>query len=145
MKKRITSIVALLSFVFVLSIVQASAQHVESVRIAIPFDFQVGNKLLPAGSYRLARVQTFVPSDRSLTLIGLDVNKSIILKASSVDNHNESTTSGMTFLRYGSEYFLSEINYGERKIRLHKPSSDDIMSAQNRAMKPEVITVVFYR
>lgn len=145
MKKRITNVLALLSFVFVLSVMQISAQHTESVRIAIPFDFQVGSKLLPAGEYRVARLKTFVPSDQSLMLAGLDVDESILLKASSVDNRGKATNSGMIFLRYGSEYFLSQVNYGERRIMLHKPSSDDILSARNRNMKPEVITIAFYR
>lgn len=145
MKKHITKMLTLLSFVFVLSVVQTNAQNVESVRIAIPFDFQVGSKMLPAGNYRVSRLQTVVPNFRSLMLTEVDGNGSVVLRASTVDYGAESEESGMVFLRYGSEYFLSAITFGDKKIMLHKPSSGDILSAHNRNMKPEVVTVVFYR
>lgn len=145
MKKHITNILALLSFVFVLSVAQAGAQHIENVRVIIPFDFQASSKMLPAGEYRVVRLNTFTPTYRALRLVGLDGNSSTILKASSVDSRDESLESGLTFLRYGSEYFLSEVSYGSKKVTLNKPSSDDILTAANRKMKPEIITVVFYR
>lgn len=54
MKKYLISIVTLFSFVFVLSVASTFAQSVRSLRVHIPFEFQIDKKTLPAGDYRIA-------------------------------------------------------------------------------------------
>jgi hypothetical protein len=113
--KRITAI-ALLTIAGFVTAGGALAQD-HGVKATVPFDFNVGYKLLPAGTYTIASAGTGAieirSSDRSIAVM------STVLAAS-----NEPAKSGeLVFDRYGDQYFLSEVLCPSAALNVHLPTS----------------------
>jgi hypothetical protein len=99
--KRITAI-ALLAITNLVMAGNSIAQS-HGVRAAVPFDFTVGGKLLPAGTY------TIKPSSGSVIVI---TNRDKPVSALTLVNPDSNKSPGrgkLLFHRYGDQYFLSEI------------------------------------
>lgn len=141
MKKHFISIAALFSFVLVLSVASTFAQSVRSVRVNIPFEFQVGKKTLPAGDYRVAAPPATI-GVRTLLLSGINEHVNNFLSISSVGTRDESRASSLVFRRYGDVYFLAEINVGNNKITLRRTGAEDKLIAQ-KSIDPEIVAVKF--
>jgi hypothetical protein len=87
------------------------------VRANVPFDFTVGDKLLPAGTYTIKEQSEHVimvkNHDKPITTLIL-VN----------GDGNRSPNGGkLKFHRYGSQYFLSEILCDQASMNLQVPRS----------------------
>jgi hypothetical protein len=87
------------------------------VRANVPFDFTVGDKLLPAGTYTIKEQSDHViliqNHDKPIAAISL-VN----------GDANRSPNGGkLKFHRYGSQYFLSEILCEQASMNLQVPTS----------------------
>jgi len=107
MKKQIYTMAAMLMLIGVLA-VTAEAQSVNgvSLRANIPFEFSVGDKLLPAGEYRIQQVN---PSSDLATLQFATVNGDarVLVRVRSIRGNAKRTA--LVFNRYGSSYFLSTL------------------------------------
>lgn len=102
MMKRAFTILALLTALTVGSIY---AQTGTTVAATIPFQFHVGDRLMPAGEYRLTQNNlggTTLTSKDDATL-------RLFLATNSVGNGEESKGSRLEFHRYGDSYFLWRI------------------------------------
>ncbi len=90
-------LIALAVAVVALSAVNAVAQNVG--RADIPFNFIVGNRMLPAGSYAVIHREP-----RVITL----VSATEIVGTTVTPGHNETreATSSLVFRRIGQQYFL---------------------------------------
>ena len=87
------------------------------VRATIPFDFTVGNKLLPAGTYIIKE-----QSDHMIVIQNHD--KPIAMLSLVNGDSNRSPNGGkLKFHRYGSQYFLSEILCDQANMNLQVPTS----------------------
>ena len=99
--KRITAI-ALFTLASILGAGNALAQS-DEVRATVPFDFTVGNKLLPAGNYSI----TSVSND------GIEIRnreKHVAVLALAFPDGNQSENGGkLVFDKYAGQYFLREI------------------------------------
>jgi hypothetical protein len=97
--KRITAIA---SFVLasLISAGSVSAQD-HTVRATVPFDFTVGNKLLPSGTYTIT-------SDTPNVIVFQNGGRYLAMSTVYADD-NQSTTGKLVFKKYGDQYFLSEI------------------------------------
>ena len=75
------------------------------VRATVPFDFTVGTKLLPAGTYTIA------PLSGSATVIVIRSHDKPIAALSLVHQDGNKSPNGgkLLFHKYGGQYFLSEI------------------------------------
>ncbi|MGH9851117.1 MAG: hypothetical protein ACREBD_14860 [Blastocatellia bacterium] len=74
--------------------------------IQIPFDFQVGAKLLPAGKYVIKRD----PQTPQLLLIqGAEQNTLVTVHTITLDLSQEPARPGLTFRGYGKQRFLAEV------------------------------------
>lgn len=74
-----------------------------AVHADVPFDFTVGDKLLPAGSYTIASLSSGVIEIRSR-------DRQISLMTMTSPDSNESANGGkLVFDKYGDQYFLSEV------------------------------------
>jgi len=91
----------------------ASAQsHEYLIRVQVPFEFQAGGKLLPAGKYVIRRASQ---SPSFLLIQCLDQN---IWAAVHTIPHSLSkapTRTSLTFNKYGEKCFLSEVKVLERE------------------------------
>ena len=87
------------------------------VRATVPFDFTVGDKLLPAGTYTIKE-----QSDHVIMVTNHD--KPIAMVSLVNGDSNRSPNGGkLKFHRYGSQYFLSEILCDQADMNLQVPTS----------------------
>jgi hypothetical protein len=87
------------------------------VRATVPFDFTVGNKLLPAGTY--------IIKEQSNHMIVIQNHDKPIAMLSLVNGDSNRSPNGgkLKFHRYGSQYFLSEILCDQANMNLQVPTS----------------------
>ncbi len=83
------------------------------LKAKIPFDFRIGDKLMPAGEYRVQHQSTL------LTLRQEGGDHAAASRLTGPSSRRESTEKGiLQFTRYGNEYFLSKVfNAGARDGR----------------------------
>ena len=86
-----------------------TASHLQAldsneVRANIPFDFIVGGKTLPAGSY-----QFFTDRDHILVVRNLKESTGALSQINGLSS-NQSSDNNVVFHKYGNRYFLSEIH-----------------------------------
>src|SRR5882672_5099918 len=107
MKVRILALAFTVAMFSLLTVVTASAQLEGRIKATIPFDFIVGDKVMPAGEYTIERVQ---PSDGELILIRSDDNTShIIVDANGAYTPNAPKDTELLFDRIGDKNFLRDM------------------------------------
>jgi hypothetical protein len=117
MKKQILVAAAALVWT-TLAPTQSHAQ--QAAQANIPFEFQVGNKTMPAGEYKVLRVSS---NDAAVQLIQrTDSSVSTFALTNAIDGIGKSTQPKLVFHCYDSECFLSEIWTGSVSGRLLLPS-----------------------
>jgi hypothetical protein len=78
----------------------------EAMTADIPFAFYVGGKLMPAGSYRLKAVSFGSP------VMNIANDRGDSTMVGTMPALNKQPSNGrLVFSRYGSEYFLSELDW----------------------------------
>ena len=112
--KRITAI-AFLSIVSFFTAGSALAQY-RTVQATVPFDFTVGNKLLPSGTYTITPVSSGI-----IEIQNFDKHVTV-LSAFSQDSH-ESQSGKLVFDKYGDHYFLTEILCRSAEMNVSLPPS----------------------
>jgi hypothetical protein len=113
--KRITAIALLAIANFAMA--GSSFAQSNGVRANVPFDFTVGNDLLPAGTY------TIKPQSTSVIVIK-NHDKPIAVLSLVHQDGNKSTNGGkLTFHKYGDQYFLSEILSDGANMNVEIPTS----------------------
>jgi hypothetical protein len=100
MKRIITA--TIFAFTVILSVGRTLAQT-PAIRVNVPFNFTVGDKLLPAGLYTITMPSTgvidIVSRDRHISMWSMGVP----------DNREPEHDGELVFARYGNQYFLHEI------------------------------------
>jgi len=87
------------------------------VRATIPFDFRVGQRVMPAGSYTLTQTSA------ALFLRKEDGTRASAISLTNPTYHSgASNNAGLEFNRYGSVYFLSKLwgadpSYGRELVK----------------------------
>lgn len=104
MKRQAFSLISLLSLLLVAGSAIAQTIH---VRANIPFNFAVGNKTFPAGTYD---VGTIGQSDTTVLLLqSRDSNSSMMVGSNPAQNLKPADKTKLVFNQYGNRYFLSQI------------------------------------
>lgn len=108
MKKQISAAATMLMLIGILA-VTAEAQSVNgvSIRANIPFEFSVGDKLLPAGEYRIQQVNP--SSDLAMLQIANANGEARVLVRVQSMRAGDTNRTALVFNRYGSNYFLSTL------------------------------------
>jgi hypothetical protein len=108
-----------------LSIVTAGECRAQarSLEVNVPFAFEVGDKTLPAGSYRVESVPTGAGVLERLFSENGDVRLTISTIATT--SNNGSPTSALVFHQYGNCYFLAQIRTGDGHAREVFPSRQE--------------------
>jgi hypothetical protein len=104
MKRQAFSLVSLLTLLLVAGSAFAQTVH---VRGNIPFNFAVGNKTLPAGTYDVGTIDT--RNSKILLLKARDGNTSMMLNSNAAENLKPADKTKLVFNQYGNRYFLSQI------------------------------------
>ena len=87
------------------------------VRATIPFDFTVGDKLLPPGTYTIT-------SFDSHELWIRNHDRSVSVATMALPGRNDPGTTGkLVFNKYGDQYFLREIVCGSASVNAALPAS----------------------
>ena len=104
MKKQVLMVLTTLSLFVTLAAVSAYAQSDMRLRVNIPFEFSVGQKLLPAGEYNVSYVvQGF------LVIRSVDYSATYVFPTNSTRSSKTRNESSLVFNQYGDQYFLATI------------------------------------
>jgi hypothetical protein len=85
--------------------VSARAQDADAVVVSVPFEFVAGSATLPAGEYRIDRVNPGV--NRELAIRGYNKGNAFLLPLEFADGSSNEPT--LSFEHVGGKYFLSRI------------------------------------
>src|ERR1700758_4412825 len=88
----------------------AKAQDSDQLTVTIPYEFVVGNKTLPAGTYRLNHVSDL--SDSALVLSSFE-NRTGVVVLPSVWESARAGKAGLIFEHLDGQYFLTRIDTAE--------------------------------
>ena len=96
--KRITALV----LVAIANFAMASTSFAQSngVRATVPFDFTVGSKLVPAGTYTIS-------SESPNTILIQNGDRHVAIFSSAYADGKQSTTGKLVFHKYGNAYFVA--------------------------------------
>ncbi len=108
MKQQAFRVVAAVGFLLLVTCASASAQTEPGIRsVRIPFPFTVGEKRLPAGEYRVARVRG--DSELAWLIRRRDGRGAAMALTSLVKGGERREEARLVFRRYGAESFLAQI------------------------------------
>jgi len=121
MKRQAFSLISLFSLLLVTGSAIAQTVH---VRGNIPFNFAVGSKTFPAGTYDIGSVDSL--DGKTLLVQATDGNASLMVNSNAAENLNPADKTKLVFNQYGNRYFLSEIwvNGATRGHQLPKTSRE---------------------
>jgi hypothetical protein len=110
-----TTVLALLTAALI-SMGSACA-HAQAPRFTVPFDFTVGNQVLPAGSYQVS----YYPTKTAILIRSQDERFQAFATTLFAD---PSTGVGkLIFTKYGNQYFLHEVLCSDVAINVEIPKS----------------------
>lgn len=112
-KQTFTQIAVAILFLFLCSL-PAYAQSLENLMtVQIPFEFQVGEKSLPAGKYVIKR-DSQLP--KLLQIQCPERKISVTVYTIPLNLPKEPTRTSLTFTEYGEKHFLSEVKIWGRDL-----------------------------
>ena len=110
------------------------------VRATVPFDFTVGSKLLPSGTY------TIKPESKNAYVIEIRSHDKPIAVLSLVHQDGNKSPNGgkLLFHKYGGQYFLSEIlcDRADMNVELSTSKAEKRARLQQATIKSGSQTVV---
>ncbi len=89
------------------------------VRANVPFDFTVGNELLPSGTYTIRPEST----DPNVIVIRSYDKPIVVLSLAHQDGNTSADGGKLLFHKYGGQYFLSEILCPRAGMNVELPTS----------------------
>jgi len=129
MKRQAFSLISLLSLLLVAGSAIAQTIH---VRADVPFNFAVGDKSFPAGTYDVGSIDNV--NTKILRLQARDGNSSMMVGSNAAENLKPANKTKLVFNRYGNRYFLSQIWVaGERRGHQLPKSSREKETARDVA------------
>ena len=130
MKKQAYTMIALLVLVGSMAVAaQAQTSGRRQLIANIPFQFNVGNKTLPAGEYSVRQVNP--DSDCGVLLLSSrDGNASAMIQVVSVIGKAPETAK-LTFHRYGNKYFFAQGWIGGDNTGMQAPKSKSERAAES--------------
>jgi len=104
MKRQAVSLVSLLSLLLVAGSAIAQTIH---VRGDIPFNFVVGSKTYPAGTYEIGTIDS--TNSKTLLLKSRDASANAMINSNAAESLTPANQTKLVFNRYGNQRFLSQI------------------------------------
>lgn len=148
MKRQALKFFAMVILLVMVAFVSALASSVSAqtpsrnVMAQIPFEFNVGDKTLPAGDYLIAEITS---DGAALRISNQDDNKSVSRLTSAVKSSEPKEHSTLVFQRYGERLYLSQVwitgeREGREMIKSGQQRAADRELAKNNA-KAETVTI----
>ena len=145
MTKKLYSTFAMLGLFFMLAVVSVQAQSETKLDVNIPFDFQIGNKVLPAGEYSVKRL-----TQSSMLIRSADGQQSAIAVTPRTIRggaDEKAVQERLVFHRFGNQYFLAQVWMARgsegrelNKSKAERRAADDSSLAMGGA-KPQKVEV----
>jgi len=105
MKRQVYTTTILILFVVLIGVTRTDAQT--RLTANVPFNFNVGGKILPAGHYSVSFINT--SSDkRVLQLVRSEGGAAILIQTTDVVGKPDETAK-LEFNRYGNQYFFAQV------------------------------------
>ncbi len=120
--KRLTMLSLVSMFTLCAAVASANAQLSNPVRAKIPFDFNVGEKKLPAGEYTFSRLSGF-SDNKLMSVSGADASAHVFQSTFGAEVLTPKNKSTLVFNRYGDQYFLEQIWSGGEQEGTQVPQS----------------------
>jgi hypothetical protein len=152
MTRGLTMLLLLVTVTFVTAVASANGQSRNPARANIPFDFAVGDKVLPAGEYQVSTMT----DGREVIMVRSREGKDSAIRLTYTANKSVAPEKGtLVFRRYANHYFLAEIwtageQTGRRLLKSkHERAIEKELAlisptdSQNKFERVEVVT--FYR
>ena len=116
-----TFYVRILSAFFALAAFAAAtrAQETDQLIVNVHYDFVVGGKTLPAGTYRVSRTSNEDLAELAIT--GVENRAGALIVSTTVDSTREFKPA-LTFEHVGDQYFLSKIETAEHIFTISLPA-----------------------
>ena len=105
MRKRMCVSALALSFLVSLASLPAAAKSVDGMRVQIPFDFHVGERLVRAGAYTVKSMT----DDEQLLRISGDNGIASMTTNWAKERGNGEGRARLVFHKYGDQYFLAAV------------------------------------
>ena len=151
--KRLTMLSLVSMFIFCAAVASANAQLSIPIRAKIPFDFNVGEKKLPAGKYTFSRLSGF-SDNKAMLVSSADARAHVFQSTFEARILKAKDDSTLVFHKYGDQYFLEQIWSGgeqegtqvpesrsERTIRQQLAQSQQ-SNMSGKVMKVETVDIV---
>ena len=137
MKKQILAVAAALVFT-ALAPAQSHAQQVTQAKV--PFAFQAGNTMMPAGEYQIQRA---LPEVKTLQQIRrTDSFASTFVRTNVVESRDKNADPKLIFHCYSNECFLSEIWAGSGQgLKLEQSRREKELSRANAENELAVVSL----
>ena len=140
MKNTLCRITGILALAFLATTQPARGQ--EAVLANIPFAFTAGEMTLPAGEYRVEKLQTGTGSP--LVIQRTDYSATTIVMSNATETNKEQEHSKLVFRRYANRYFLAQVwaagSSEGRELPTSAKEKEQALAAHNEA--PEQVTIV---
>jgi len=105
----ITKVSLLLAMLLVTSVASIQGQSLATrIKVNIPFDFSVGERKLPAGTYSISRMSQN-SGDIVIAITGDDGRAKAIRLSNSAHRSHASDRATLVFRHYGDQYFLFQV------------------------------------
>jgi hypothetical protein len=139
--KKLIQICSLLSLIVAFSFLSASAQSTRKIEAQVPFDFNVGDKNYPAGTYELR-----ISESRSNgAIVYLTDGEKNILETLlvSISGNSVNGDSKLVFNNYNGQRFLSRIEARENSYRVARSGIERQIAGgkKSAARTPEVVAL----
>lgn len=144
MKKKALQICSLLGLVVILAVVSAEAQTITQYKANIPFDFNIGNKIYPAGEYVVGVKDAH--SQWTVLQIGQAQGRRDlrVMPALQSGSRSKGENTQLVFSRSGNRYDLTSLISTDFGLTLNK-SKVKRLAAKNPNSKPETVAINLIR
>jgi hypothetical protein len=109
------------------------------VRATVPFNFTVGNQVLPAGTYSILQVR-----DNLIEIRNQDGSTAALSAVDTRSGDQLLNSAVLVFDRYGDRYFLRQVDGGLSAVNANLPSSkseDRARHQENLAVNQSQVTI----
>ena len=145
MLKRACICTAILSLLVILGLPIAQARTVELISVHVPFDFVLGDRVLPAGHYYVRQLTENSPA---IIIRDADKGEALMVLTNSTDAKGQQPKAPrLVFRRYGDQYFLASVWINTEAGRAlgesrRERSLRKELAQAGHASAPEVVAVV---
>ncbi len=106
MKRQVFTVLTMLALFSTLMVAGSHAQTNPKILVEIPFNFEVGSKVLPPGEYT---VEVLHPGQQTLLIRSTDFREKAIVLTNTVQAASRPAQPRLIFNRYGDQYFLARV------------------------------------